>query len=95
MPRPEEDKPEMKIALEEDVKISFTFADYKLVVPWTVIYDSKKGVALKEIYLTFYHDDFDVHRVDYETVFDNVVDNMLVRGQLPVVSLIYNWEVSS
>ena len=93
MPRPEEDKSEMKIVLEEDVKISFTFADYKLVVPWTVIYDSKKGVALKEIHLTFYHDDFDVHRVDYDTIFDTIVDNRLVRGELPVVSLVYNWEV--
>ena len=93
MPRPEENKPEMKIVLEEDVKISFTFADYKLVVPWTVIYDSKKGVALKEIHLTFYHDDFDVHRVDYDTIFDTIVDNRLVRGELPVVSLVYNWEV--
>ena len=55
LPRPDENEAEMKLELEKDVKISFTFADYKLVVPWTVIYDSNKGVALHTIRFTFYH----------------------------------------
>lgn len=55
LPRPEENAPEIRVNLEEDVKISFTFAEYKLVVPWSTLYDSKKGVALKEIKLKFYH----------------------------------------
>ena len=74
------------------MKISLIFAEYKLVMPWTVLYDSKKGVALTEIKLKFYHDDFQVHRLDYETTFNIFVDHQLVRGQLPPVSLVYEWQ---
>jgi hypothetical protein len=47
------------------VKISFTFADEKLIVPWTVAYDAKTGQYLTDLIIKFYHDDFDVHMIDF------------------------------
>ena len=41
----------------------------------------------------FFVDDFDVHRVDFEPVFSPFIDNRLVKGEIPTISLVYNWVV--
>lgn len=89
LPRPEEKGPEMQIDLSSDVKISFTFADEKLIVPWTVAYDAKTGQYLTELIVKFYHDDFDVHMIDFTP--KHSTDKLRVSS-IPHITIIYEWE---
>jgi hypothetical protein len=57
----------MDINLDQDVKISLTFANNKLIVPMIVVYDSKTKKSLIQLSITFYHDDFLVERISYDT----------------------------
>ena len=52
----------VKINPEEDVKISFTFAHRKFLIPWIPVYDSKKRRSLDKLIITFDHDQHDVLR---------------------------------
>ena len=67
MPRPSEKEPEIKLNPEKDVKISLTFDGHKLVVPMIQLFDSIRRRSLKTLRITFYHDDFDVLRLSYNT----------------------------
>lgn len=73
LPRPKDNEPEMKLNPSEDVKISFTFARNKLVVPVILLYDSKLRKSLMSLIVTFSHDDFDVLRLRYETVCKSIL----------------------
>lgn len=68
LPRPKEDAAEMRLNPSEDVKISLTFSKHKLVVPWTLLYDSKHKKSLLKLIVTFAHDDFDVISLKSESV---------------------------
>lgn len=52
---------------EEDVKVSLTFADHKLILPWTIVFDSEKRRSLQKLIITFSHDQFDVESIEYKT----------------------------
>ena len=68
LPRPTEDAAEMRLDPTEDVKISLTFSKHKLVVPWTLLYDSKHKKSLLKLIVTFSHDDFDVISLKSESI---------------------------
>ena len=55
--------------LFKDAKMTFTFADYKVSVPWTIVYQAKNGSTIQEISLKFYHDDFEVQRLDHQITY--------------------------
>ena len=67
LPRPDLDGPQMTINLEADVKMSMTFSNNKLIVPMIIVYDSNSKKSLIQIVVTFYHDDFSVERISYDT----------------------------
>ena len=52
---------------DEDVKISLTFADHKLILPWTVVFDAARRRSLKRLVVTFSHDQFEVEGIEYKT----------------------------
>ena len=60
--------PEMRLNPNEDVKVSLTFAKHKLIIPNTLLYDSKHKKSLQTMVVTFAHDDFDVISLKYETI---------------------------
>lgn len=68
LPRRSEKEPEMKLNPKEDVKISMVFAGSKLVIPLILLFDSKHKRSLKSLTVTFSHDDFDITKLEYETV---------------------------
>jgi hypothetical protein len=51
----------------EDVKFSLTFADHKLILPWTVVFDASKRRSLQKLTVMFSHDQFDVDGIEFET----------------------------
>ena len=51
----------------EDVKFSLTFADHKLILPWTVVFDAAKRRSLQKLVVTFSHDQFDVDGLEFHT----------------------------
>ena len=89
MPRENENGPEMKMSLENDVKVSFMFAEYKLVVPWTMVYESKTKLCLKRFKIKFYHDDFDIQRISH--LVDDV-GHIGSNNQCPPFDIVYEWE---
>ena len=70
-PPPVEDvnskKNEKLVNPNEDVKFSLTFADHKLILPWTVVFDANKRRSLQKLIVTFSHDQFDVDGIEYQT----------------------------
>lgn len=55
-----------RINPEEDVKVSFTFADRKIILPQVVVFDADEKKSLKRLIVTFYHDKFDVLRLTHQ-----------------------------
>ena len=53
----------VKVNPEEDVKISFTFANNKLLIPWLSVFDAKKRRSLEKLEVTFEHDQYDILEV--------------------------------
>ena len=72
LPRKNENSEEMSFSRDDDIKMSFTFAEYKLIIPWTTYYDSKAKGCLKRLNIKFYHDDFDVQRISQVYFFLNL-----------------------
>lgn len=68
LPHEDENGPEMKLNPQEDVKFSITFDKNKLIVPWTVLFDASKRRTLQKLVVTFSHDEFQILKVNYETV---------------------------
>jgi hypothetical protein len=87
LPRPKENEPEMKLNPSEDVKISFTFAGNKLVIPVILLYDSKLRKSLLSLIVTFSHDDFDVLRLKYEPTCKLILIIYLISYQCPTIWL--------
>lgn len=44
----------------------FTFADGKLMIPWTDLYSAKEISNMEKLIITFVHDEFDVLQVQYQ-----------------------------
>lgn len=65
LPRHTDNDKEMQFNPDEDVKISLTFVDSKLVIPWITVYDAKEVKHLEKLTITFEHDEFDVLRVGH------------------------------
>lgn len=67
LPHEEKRNPEMLMALhpDEDVKISLTFHENRLQIPWIVLFDAKSKRSLYKLTITFTHDEFDVLRLNY------------------------------
>lgn len=57
---------EMALNPNENVKFSIDFADSKIVLPWTKLYNSKEKTTLNKLYVTFEHDEFEVLRLRAE-----------------------------
>jgi len=82
----------VKVNPGEDVKISFTFANNKLLIPWLSVFDSKKKRSLERLVLTFEHDQYDVLEVRYERTYGREIqrldpDHPSVVG----FELVYQW----
>jgi hypothetical protein len=60
-------KNEKLVNPNEDVKFSLTFADHKLILPWSVVFDATKRRSLQKLIVTFSHDQFDVDGIEYQT----------------------------
>ena len=71
--------------LFKDAKMTFTFADYKVSVPWTIVYQAKNGSTIQEISLKFYHDDFEVQRLDHQITYTK---EMVINRYTLIFSLI-------
>ena len=91
LPRPDPDGPQMDINLSKDIKISFTFSNNKLIVPMVILYDSMNKKSLLQLTITFYHDDFSVQRVSYDTKY-GLRPLASSDSSLTGFEIIYKWE---
>ena len=66
----------VKVNPDEDVKISFTFAHKKFLVPWLSVFDSKKRRSLDKLIITFDHDQHDVLEVHFEKVYGKEIQRL-------------------
>ena len=57
---------EMSLNPNENVKFSIDFADSKIVLPWTKLFNAKEKTTLTQLVITFQHDEFYVLRLNYE-----------------------------
>ncbi len=51
---------------DQDIKISFTVSDTKILIPWTKIFDSKTKTSLTKLLITFSHDQYEIIKADIE-----------------------------
>ena len=72
LPRDSDNSPEMKLNPSEDVKVSLTFDNSKLAIPWIVLFDAANRRTLRRIVVTFSHDEFEVLRLNYELQCKNI-----------------------
>jgi hypothetical protein len=93
LPRPTEKDPEINLNPDEDVKITLTFAENKLVVPNIKIFDSQRKSSLEKLIVIFYHDDFDVLRLSYHTEMGHPIQRFdATHPSLTAFELEYQWE---
>ncbi len=67
LPRSEELGHVIKLNPNENLKFSFSFANSKLLVPWTILFDASNKRSLNKLSITFDHDEFDVLRLTTKT----------------------------
>jgi hypothetical protein len=85
----------VKINPEEDVKISFTFAHRKFLVPWIPVYDSKKRRSLDKLIITFDHDQHDVLEVHYERIYGKEIQRLDPNHpSLVGFEIVYQWRAA-
>lgn len=85
----------VKINPEEDVKISFTFAHRKFLIPWISVYDSKKRRSLDRLVVTFDHDQHDVLEVHYERVYGKEIQRLdPSHPSLVGFEIVYQWRAA-
>jgi len=92
LPRPDPDGSQMDINLSQDIKISFTFSNNKLIVPMVILYDSINKKSLIQLTITFYHDDFSVQRVSYDTKYGTRSLDSSSHTSLTGFEIVYKWE---
>ena len=82
----------VKVNPEEDVKISFTFANNKLLIPWLSVFDAKKRRSLEKLEVTFEHDQYDILEVRYNRVYGREIQR-LDASHPSVVGfvMVYQW----
>lgn len=68
LPRETDNSPEMKLNPSEDLKVSITFENNKLVLPWVVLYDATNRRSLRKLVITFSHDEFEILRFRHQLV---------------------------
>lgn len=56
-----------KVNPDQDIKISFTVSDNKILIPWTKIFDSKTKTSLTKLLVTFSHDQYEIIKADVES----------------------------
>ncbi len=91
MPRPDENGDELVLNETEDLKVSFTFAHGKLMIPWITLYDSKSKSYVTSIKFMIIHDEFDILRVTYQLEF---AETKLDENELkiPEIELYYEYD---
>ena len=60
MPRPDENRNELLLDPKQDLKVSFTFAHGKLMLPWITLYDSSSKAYVSSLNFMLIHDEFDI-----------------------------------
>lgn len=89
LPRPNENGPEIKFDPNENVKISLTFADNKLILPWITLYDARNGKRVEKLLILFEHDEFEILRVSH------VLEYALEGDEGPSfepIQIVYKWQ---
>ena len=91
MPRPDENGAELVLDQSQDLKVSFTFAHGKLMIPWITLFDSSSKSYVTSIKFIIIHDEFDILRVTYETEFAEIPlkENEL---NIPEIELYYEYD---
>eukprot|EP01041_Mallomonas_annulata_P002380 gene2380-4624_t len=87
LPMPK-DSEEDRFNPNENIKISFSFAENKLIVPWIIVYEAKESKSLERLIVTFDHDEFDILRVETATEYSKEkVDGPAVEA----FDIVYRW----
>ena len=93
LPRPTENDPEVHLNPDDDVKVTLTFAENKLIVPNVKVFDSNRKTSLERLIVTFYHDDFDVLRLSYHAEMGRAAQRFDPKHpSLTAFELVYQWE---
>ena len=82
----------VKVNPEADVKISFTFANNKLLIPWLSVFDAKKRRSLEKLEVTFEHDQYDVLEVRYNRVYGREIQRLdASHPSIVGFEMVYHW----
>lgn len=82
----------VKVNPEADVKISFTFANNKVLIPWLSVFDAKKRRSLERLEVTFEHDQYDVLEVRYNRVYGREIQRLDASHPSVVgFEMVYQW----
>ena len=77
----------------EDVKLSLTFADHKLILPWTVVFDAAKRKSLQKLTIIFAHDQFDVEGIDFRTEYGPRIARLDAdHPSVTAFEVVYQWK---
>lgn len=77
----------------EDVKLSLTFADHKLILPWTVVFDAAKRKSLQKLTIIFSHDQFDVEGIDFRTEYGPRIARLDAdHPSVTAFEVVYQWK---
>ena len=68
LPRSEELGHNIKLDTNEDFKVSLSFSNNKVILPWLKLFDSNEKKSLQKLIITFNHDEFDVLRLTTDTI---------------------------
>jgi hypothetical protein len=68
LPRMSDSSPEMKLNPTEDLKVSLTFENNRLVLPWVVLFDAANKRSLRKLIITFAHDEYEVLRYRHQLI---------------------------
>lgn len=57
---------DFRINPEVDFRISLAFDSHRFELPWITVYNAAQRRALQRLEITFYHDGYDLIKVDYQ-----------------------------
>jgi hypothetical protein len=57
---------EKKLNPKEDLKMSIAFANSKLFIPWTLLFDASERKSLRQLIVTFEYTEYEVLRLQFE-----------------------------
>jgi len=76
-----------------DVKVALTFMGSRLSIPWVTLFNAREKVTLKVLVVTFTHDEFEVVRLRYDTVYSPRIKRVdSTHPTLRGFEIEYRWE---